>query len=43
MGLAICSDIVTAHNGRLWAENNTDGRGVTMRCMLPLQPDPVTP
>jgi PAS domain S-box-containing protein len=35
MGLAICADIVHAHNGRLSAENNTDG-GVTMRCLLPL-------
>jgi PAS domain S-box-containing protein len=35
MGLAICADIVHAHNGRLSAENNTDG-GVTVRCRLPL-------
>jgi PAS domain S-box-containing protein len=35
MGLAICADIVHAHNGRLSAENNTDG-GVTVRCLLPL-------
>jgi PAS domain S-box-containing protein len=34
MGLAICADIVHAHNGRLSAENNTDG-GVTVRCLLP--------
>jgi PAS domain S-box-containing protein len=37
MGLAICSDIISAHNGRLWAENNSDGVGVTVRCLLPLQ------
>jgi PAS domain S-box-containing protein len=36
MGLAICSDIISAHSGRLWAENNSDGAGVTVRCLLPL-------
>jgi PAS domain S-box-containing protein len=39
MGLAICSDIIRAHNGRLSAENNTNG-GITVRCLLPLPAEP---
>jgi signal transduction histidine kinase len=34
MGLHICAQIVRAHGGRLWAENN-DGPGLTMRCLIP--------
>jgi PAS domain S-box-containing protein len=37
MGLAICSEIVRAHQGRLRAENNPAG-GMTFRCVLPLPP-----
>jgi signal transduction histidine kinase len=42
MGLAICSRIIVAHAGRLWAENNPD-RGATFRFALPAarpQPSP---
>jgi len=42
MGLAICSRILEAHAGRLWAENNPD-RGATFRFTLPAakpQPGP---
>jgi PAS domain S-box-containing protein len=35
LGLAISRSIVTAHNGSIQAENNTDG-GATFRCFLPL-------
>ncbi len=35
MGLPICAEIVRAHGGRLWAENNENG-GMTMHCRLPL-------
>ena len=36
LGLAICRTIVTAHRGRLWAENNTAGNvGVTFFLSLP--------
>ncbi len=35
MGLAICSSIVTAHQGRIWAANNPDG-GCTVSFSLPL-------
>jgi PAS domain S-box-containing protein len=34
MGLSICADIVRAHRGQLFGENNPD-RGMTWRCILP--------
>ncbi len=34
MGLAICSSIITAHHGRLWASPNADG-GCTLHFVLP--------
>lgn len=35
LGLAICKGIVTAHNGRIWAESNPGG-GTVFRFTLPL-------
>ena len=35
MGLPISSEIVRAHGGRLWAENNPGG-GMILHCVLPL-------
>jgi two-component system, LuxR family, sensor kinase FixL len=35
VGLAICHTIVSAHNGRLWAEENPGG-GTIFRLSLPL-------
>src|SRR5678816_3362413 len=35
LGLAISRSIVTAHQGRISAENNADG-GATFRCTFPL-------
>jgi PAS domain S-box-containing protein len=34
LGLAICRSIVSAHEGRLWAENNSE-RGATFHLVLP--------
>jgi signal transduction histidine kinase len=34
MGLAICRSIIEAHEGRIWAFNNT-GWGATFCCALP--------
>lgn len=35
LGLAICRNIVTAHYGRIWAENNTNGIGACFNIVLP--------
>ena len=36
LGLFICKSIIEAHNGRIWAENNADGRGATFCFSLPM-------
>jgi signal transduction histidine kinase len=35
LGLYICKNIVEAHGGRVWAENNKDGKGATFSFTLP--------
>jgi nitrogen-specific signal transduction histidine kinase len=37
LGLAICRNIITAHNGQLWASNNAD-RGASFYFTLPVYP-----
>ncbi|MCC7006946.1 MAG: PAS domain S-box protein [Ottowia sp.] len=37
MGLNICRSIVESHHGRLWVENNANGKGCTFAVLLPLQ------
>jgi two-component system sensor histidine kinase VicK len=40
LGLYISKSIVEAHGGRIWAENNTDGKGATFMFTLPIQKPP---
>jgi PAS domain S-box-containing protein len=35
MGLSVCRSIIQAHDGRLWADNNDNAPGATLRFMLP--------
>ena len=36
LGLYICKNIIEAHGGRIWAENNLSGKGATFRFTLPI-------
>jgi len=36
LGLYICKNIIEAHGGRIWAENNNDGKGATFSFTLPM-------
>jgi two-component system, OmpR family, sensor histidine kinase VicK len=36
LGLFICKGIIEAHGGKIWAENNADGKGATFSFSLPL-------
>ena len=37
LGLFIAKSIIEAHGGRIWAENNKDGKGATFAFTLPVQ------
>ena len=39
LGLYICKNIIEAHGGRIWAENNKDGKGATFSFTLPIAND----
>jgi two-component system, OmpR family, sensor histidine kinase VicK len=36
LGLFICKGIIEAHEGKIWAENNSDGKGARFSFSLPL-------
>ena len=36
LGLYICKNIIEAHGGKIWAENNHDGNGAVFRFTLPV-------
>lgn len=36
LGLAICLEIISAHHGQIWVENNKDSKGCTFFCAIPL-------
>ena len=40
LGLYISKSIVEAHGGKIWAENNINGKGATFTFALPLQKSP---
>jgi signal transduction histidine kinase len=37
LGLFICKGIIEAHGGKIWAHNNTDGKGATFSFSLPIK------
>jgi signal transduction histidine kinase len=37
LGLYISKSIVETHGGKIWAENNSDGKGSTFTFTLPMQ------
>ncbi len=42
LGLYISKSIIEAHGGKIWAENNVEGKGTTFRFSLPITNYPTT-
>ena len=42
LGLYISRKIIDAHGGKIWAENNKDGKGATFSFSLPLANNKMT-
>jgi signal transduction histidine kinase len=38
LGLYICKNIIEAHGGRIWGENNKESPGATFSFTLPIKP-----
>jgi signal transduction histidine kinase len=36
LGLFMCKGIIRAHGGKIWAGNNSDGKGATFAFSLPI-------
>ena len=36
LGLSIANSIIETHRGRIWAENNRDGKGATFHFTVPI-------
>ena len=36
LGLCICKNIIETHGGKIWANNNNDGKGAAFSFSLPL-------
>ena len=39
LGLYICKNIIDAHGGRIWSENNNDKNGATFSFKIPINPN----
>jgi signal transduction histidine kinase len=37
LGLYVSKSIIEAHGGKIWAQNNEDGKGATFSFSLPLR------
>jgi hypothetical protein len=43
LGLYICREIVTAHNGKIWAESEGENKGTEIHIQLPNKAEPPAP